>query len=112
MKTKLLVVLLAIIVIVIVVYFLAPKSIICTNFILDNEHLINETEIPSLLGKHADTCPNGDKVERIKLIESRGLDAPWREILYCKEDNVFWVADMWGFGLNWYGSFEGNPCLW
>jgi len=112
MKIKFLIILLIIVVIVITsVYFLIPKNIICTNFILDEEHLINETEIPQGTWKEK-TCPNGDKVEYITLIESKGPDSAWRKILYCKEDKVFWVADMWGFGLNWYGLFEGKPCLW
>jgi len=115
MKTRFLIGLLLIIVIAIAgVYFLTPKSIICKNYVLDEAHKVtDETKKPQGTWLNM-TTPNGNKLEIIELIESSKncQDCAWRRAMYSKEENKFWVADMPGFEMNWYGPFEGTPCLW
>ncbi len=116
MKRKLVIGLLVILTIAVVgLYFLIPKRIIYENYILDKDHKIAPSGIPSgtWLEKK---CPNGDKVGYIDIILSKGLDSRWRKALYCKEDGIFWVADFrWGppneysSMVDYYGPFEGKP---
>jgi hypothetical protein len=116
MKIKLLIILLIIVVIIIAcVYFLTPKSLICTNYVIDESHKITDkTKIPQGTWDNM-TSPNGNKLEIIELIKSSTncQDCAWRRAMYSKEENKFWVADMPGMYFSgWYGSFDGKPCLW
>ncbi len=116
MKTKLLFGLLAIVVIVIaIVYFLIPKSIICTNYVLDEEHLItDESKRPQGTWRDMKSPNDGSKLEQIIIDpdDPNIMDEPWRYAYYSKTENIFWVADMPGMSFGgWYGPFEGKPCL-
>ncbi len=112
MNVKLLILSITIIAIVIGVYFLIPKDIICKSYVIDEVHKITEkANEPQGIWNNM-TTPRGSKLEIIELIESKGLDGAWRRAMYSKEENRFWVADMPGFEMDWYGPFTGKPCLW
>lgn len=56
------------------------------------------------------TCPQcGSQLEGIILDpdDPQMLDEPWRFAYYCRQEDIFWVADMpgWYFA-GWYGPFD------
>jgi hypothetical protein len=115
MKTKILTGLVVIVVVLIAgVYFLTQKSVICKNYVLDEAHKITDKNKQPQGTWLNMTTPNGNKLEIIELIKSpeNCQDCAWRRAMYSEEENKFWVADMPGFEVSWYGSFEGKPCFW
>ncbi|MCX6818078.1 MAG: hypothetical protein NTU57_04440 [Candidatus Aenigmarchaeota archaeon] len=117
MKTKLLIGLLIIVAIVICgVYFLIPKNIICTNFVLDDAHkIIDSSKTPQGWGDQNPRSPNDNSTLTKIILDSDDpniMDEPWRYAFYSGNENIFWIVDMPGELLGgWYGPFEGKPCL-
>ena len=74
----------------------------CTAYILDKAHKIIDTS----------KMPNISVLEEIilKPPDPNIRDKPWARAYYSKVEDVFWVADMNGFFLSWYGPYKGYPC--
>jgi hypothetical protein len=78
----------------------------------DKTKITDESKIPS--GTWGDKrCPKcGEKLEHIVIDpdDPNMVDEPWRYGYYCQKHNEFWIADMPGMTVNWYGPFKGKPC--
>lgn len=58
------------------------------------------------------TCPQcGSKLEAIVIDpdDPQMQDEPWRFAYYCRQEDMFWIADMPGFYFaGWYGPFDAH----
>lgn len=58
------------------------------------------------------TCPQcGSQLEQIVIdpADPQKCDDSWRFAYYCREEDLFWVADMPGiFFAGWYGPFDAH----
>ena len=95
------------------IIFFGPSTV-CTNYILEEADKITDSE-KKPRGTWSDLkSPNDDsELEEITIdpYDPEIDDEPWRLAAYSNNENIFWIADMPGFILSWYGPFEGDPCL-
>jgi len=87
-------------------YLLLPPQL-KLSYVLDAAHLA-EKDPEGTWGNM--TCPQcGSELERIILDpdDPQMQDEPWRFAYYCRQEDIFWVADMpgWYFA-GWYGPFN------
>ncbi|MBU1075033.1 hypothetical protein KJ705_03055 [Patescibacteria group bacterium] len=99
------------------VIFFGPTTddIVCTIYTLDDSTKITDTALKPM-GTWSDMrSPNNDSYVVKKIVidpdDPDMQDEPWRFAMHSEEENLFWIADMPGFSLAWYGPFEGTPCL-
>jgi len=87
-------------------YLLLPPQL-KLSYVLDDAHLA-ETEPQGWWGHMI--CPQcGSTLERIVIIEmeQQCCDFPWRDAYYCRQEDIFWVADCPGIVFaGWYGPFN------
>ena len=107
-KKMLLYGILAAVLVISTAYLLLPPQL-KLFYVLDDAHLAEAK--PQGIGSNM-TCPQcGSQLERIVIDPSdpRMADEPWRYAYYCREEDVFWVADMPGlYFAGWYGPFDAH----
>lgn len=90
------------------VYLLLPPQT-KLSYVLDDAHLA-EAEPQGTWSNM--TCPQcGSKLERIVIdpADPQIMDEPWRYAAYCRQEDIFWVAEMPGFYFaGWYGPFNAH----
>ncbi len=93
-------------------YSNSAAKVDCENYVLNGAHKITD-EAGKPKGTWLNmTSPRGSRLEIIELIEPQKdcQDCAWRRAMYSEEENRFWIADMPGESMAWYGPFEGKPC--
>jgi hypothetical protein len=86
----------------------------CTNYALDESHKISDdAKKPHGTWGNMNSPDNNSELEQIVIDpdDPNMMDEPWRVAYYSKTENVFWIADMPGFEVNWYGPYPSKPCL-
>ena len=95
------------------IIFFGPNSS-CSNYAIDEQYKITDsTEKPEGSWENMRSPIDDSPLEMIIIDpdEPEIDDESWRFAYYSEEENIFWVADMPGFTKDWYGAFEGYPCL-
>ena len=89
-------------------YLLLPPQL-KLSYVIDDAHLAEASPQGTWSNM---TCPQCmSQLERIVLDPPDPLmtDEPWRYAYYCRQEDIFWVADMPGmYFAGWYGPFKAN----
>jgi len=98
----------AIILVISTAYLLLPPQL-KLSYVVDGTHLA-EAEPQGTWSNM--TCPQcGSQLERIVIDpdDPQMIDDAWRYAAYCRQEDLFWVADMPGFYFaGWYGPFDAH----
>lgn len=91
-----------------------PLEELCPNFVLDEAHEIQDQEkIPQGSWGAMHSPNDNSQLEKIIIDPDNPqiMDEPWMYAYYSPSEEIFWIAQMGGFEVKWYGPFPGKPCL-
>ncbi|MBT6691597.1 hypothetical protein HOB10_04670 [Candidatus Parcubacteria bacterium] len=113
MKKKIFLVIISLIIIGGGVYIWQLKSSFCVNYVLDETHAVfNRDQIPYKEDGKMKSPWDKSELELIVIDpdDPEIMDEPWRYAYYSKNDDTFWIAEMPGKFLQWFGPYTGHPC--
>ena len=94
-------------------YFWSLKDSYCVNYVLDEAHLLfNREKVPYNDNGVLKSPWDGSELERIIIDpdDPEIQDEPWRHAYYSEAEDTFWIAEMPGEFLQWFGPYSGHPC--
>lgn len=91
----------------------SPVKSDCAQYMLDQARAIADpAQRPQGAWQNMRSPHDNSELELIILDpdDPNVADESWRFAYYSKTEDIFWIADMPGEKMTWYGPFEGKPC--